>query len=603
MASRRSKRLSGGTPKLLERLREVAAENKKEEEGSEALDDEGEEEAAESKNKAEEEGSKAVNEEEKETPQDIEIPSESGEEPDTTQQNGMTSEKRPCSPPTPPKPKRKKDPKQARRPLWRLNKCEAEEEDEAEGESEYEELIKGDDGSGAQEEQISGNETEEEDVPGKPRGKGQQEEGSIPEILAPLFDRSTIEGFRSENPIVYAIGRLPPVHLGDIYNSRYRVIQKIGSGSYSTVWLALDLHAELRHVALKFLTAGKVAEVNMHKFFAMTDIDDNKYDREAGREFVMEMLDSFEITRNWKVYWVIVSEVLIPLKTLYSTGHYRRRIDIKRDFFQIAQGLAFLHHRGATHGDLWYANLALRLPNFRRGFESNPPFPKVIPIIPKTPTEKEFRKYPKYLVSSDFFRGSYIEDLLKEAKQCGVFEETRVQIIDMSNAYTRYRDHVYAMQPTVRAPEFTARGLNGNPGIGLGGFPSDIWALACTMFKFVFKEDCNLFDHTQSPNFFFWEIERKIGPIPQRWHLGRRPVGGPPGSMLEGMTPAQFWMDLRDTYQLQHPYGLFQWIDGFLALLRRMLVVDPRSRITVDEVVADEWFDDVRDEEESSDGE
>ncbi|CAG8950121.1 hypothetical protein HYFRA_00008356 [Hymenoscyphus fraxineus] len=602
MASRRSKGLPGGTPELLERLREVAKSKKKEEEGSEAVIEE-DEEASESKKEQEESEALDEEDEDKEASRDIDISIESGKHTDTPQQNGMNSEKRQCTPPTPPKPKKKKNLKKAQRPLWRLNKCEAEKEDEEEGESEYEELLKGDDGSGAQGEQISGNESEEEDVPGRPRGKGRQQDGSIPEILAPLFDRTTIEGFRSENPIVYAMGRLPPVHLGDIYNSRYRIIQKIGSGSYSTVWLALDLHADSRHVALKFLTAGKVAEVNMHKFFAMTDIDDNQYDREAGREFVMEMLDSFEITRNGKTYWVIVSEVLVPLKTLYSTGHYRRRIDTKRDFFQIAQGLAFLHHRGATHGDLWYANLALRLPNFRRGFETNPPFPKLIPIIPKTPTEKDFRKYPKYLVSSDFFRGSYIEDLLKEAKKSGVFEDARVQIIDMSNAYTRYRDHVNAMQSTVRAPEFTARALNGNPGIGLGGFPSDIWALACTMFKFVFKEDYNLFDHTQSPNFFLWEIERKIGPIPQRWHLGGRPVGGPPGSMLDGMTPALFWMGLRDTYQFQHLYGPFEWIDGFLALLRRMLVVDPRGRLNIDEVVADEWFDDVRDEEESSDSE
>lgn len=31
-----------------------------------------------------------------------------------------------------------------------------------------------------------------------------------------------------------------PVHLQDVLNSRYRVIRKLGYGSYSTVWLAVD---------------------------------------------------------------------------------------------------------------------------------------------------------------------------------------------------------------------------------------------------------------------------------------------------------------------------------------------------------------------------
>lgn len=34
-----------------------------------------------------------------------------------------------------------------------------------------------------------------------------------------------------------------PVHLGDIYSQRYRVIHKLGFDTYSTVWLARDLQS------------------------------------------------------------------------------------------------------------------------------------------------------------------------------------------------------------------------------------------------------------------------------------------------------------------------------------------------------------------------
>lgn len=34
-----------------------------------------------------------------------------------------------------------------------------------------------------------------------------------------------------------------PVYIGDIFNERYKVLNKIGYGRYSTVWLVRDLQA------------------------------------------------------------------------------------------------------------------------------------------------------------------------------------------------------------------------------------------------------------------------------------------------------------------------------------------------------------------------
>lgn len=38
----------------------------------------------------------------------------------------------------------------------------------------------------------------------------------------------------------YRPGGYHPVVLGDVFNNRYKVIRKLGEGSYSTVWLARD---------------------------------------------------------------------------------------------------------------------------------------------------------------------------------------------------------------------------------------------------------------------------------------------------------------------------------------------------------------------------
>ncbi|KAF2226588.1 hypothetical protein BDZ85DRAFT_316089 [Elsinoe ampelina] len=52
----------------------------------------------------------------------------------------------------------------------------------------------------------------------------------------------------------YHPGGLHPVHLNEVYEQRYRIIRKLGYGSHSTVWLALD-DRKNQYVALKFFAA------------------------------------------------------------------------------------------------------------------------------------------------------------------------------------------------------------------------------------------------------------------------------------------------------------------------------------------------------------
>lgn len=59
------------------------------------------------------------------------------------------------------------------------------------------------------------------------------------------FQWGSLEGAESVHR--YGPGGFHPVRLGDIYKSAtsgYRVLQKLGCGSFSTVWLAKTLHDE-----------------------------------------------------------------------------------------------------------------------------------------------------------------------------------------------------------------------------------------------------------------------------------------------------------------------------------------------------------------------
>lgn len=46
-----------------------------------------------------------------------------------------------------------------------------------------------------------------------------------------------------EGRAAYRPGGFHPVYIGDVFNERWKVLNKIGYGRYSTVWLVRDLQA------------------------------------------------------------------------------------------------------------------------------------------------------------------------------------------------------------------------------------------------------------------------------------------------------------------------------------------------------------------------
>ena len=57
----------------------------------------------------------------------------------------------------------------------------------------------------------------------------------------------------------YRPGGYHPVHLGDAFhNGQYKVIRKLGDGSYSTVWLARDLKCAIFYAAYSPCGFGRV---------------------------------------------------------------------------------------------------------------------------------------------------------------------------------------------------------------------------------------------------------------------------------------------------------------------------------------------------------
>ncbi|XBW35871.1 hypothetical protein QEN19_001443 [Hanseniaspora menglaensis] len=103
-----------------------------------------------------------------------------------------------------------------------------------------------------------------------------------------------------EDPRDYKLGGYHPAKKNEYYcEDRYRIIQKLGWGHFSTVWLAKDLHAaendKNKYVALKIVRASQDCtdaandEINiLHAIMKEEDVSEY-----TGKDYVINLLNSF----------------------------------------------------------------------------------------------------------------------------------------------------------------------------------------------------------------------------------------------------------------------------------------------------------------------
>lgn len=91
----------------------------------------------------------------------------------------------------------------------------------------------------------------------------------------------------------YRPGGYHPVSIGDCINCRYSIVDKLGFGDYSTVWLAHDTIAS-RYVALKIGTADASAKTSL-EVRIIQELSSNDGYRSAGRDSIPAIFEAFEI--------------------------------------------------------------------------------------------------------------------------------------------------------------------------------------------------------------------------------------------------------------------------------------------------------------------
>lgn len=151
----------------------------------------------------------------------------------------------------------------------------------------------------------------------------------------------------AEDPDRYRKDGLHPLIIGDtLKNGRYRIIHKLGSGSFATIWLCRDA-SENRYVSVKVLSAETpldCKELQILEAITTTTVAHN------GRDFVIQLLDHFTVEGPNGKHWCLVTRVAGDRLARKPGLPYNSLEWPRVASLQVAEALAFLHTLGIAHG-------------------------------------------------------------------------------------------------------------------------------------------------------------------------------------------------------------------------------------------------------------
>ncbi|KAF5536840.1 cmgc srpk kinase [Fusarium napiforme] len=413
----------------------------------------------------------------------------------------------------------------------------------------------------------------------------------------------------------YYPGGLHPVELGDLFSDgQYKVIRKLGEGSFSTVWLAHDLKNS-RFVALKILVSDEKEQSQelqiLHHLTKVAPVESAQY--------ITQLLDEFEHEGPNGTHKCLVFEAMGPSfcqMLLFPPGRYREWEDkeqyplrtAKHIFRDVLKGLDFLHKNGISHGDFQPGNFLFALENIDSCDE--------VALGPEEDEDEEGddRFYGRDLVvrkdgKKDKWAPQYLyaaEPLSKHTGLDGqwniIDENLKVKLSDMGGAYFFNNPPKEPIIPFGRrAPELVLKGELHES--------QDIWSFGCILFEmmagrrifYVFggsnKDDPSLLDDE-----YLLEIVERLGPLPaelySHWKTSSRyytqdgtkyncMIGGVP----EGREPLMLEeYSLEQAFDQKGPKMTEEEAQEVKKLIRWILQYDPAKRPSAEEILRHPWF-------------
>ncbi|KAI1283497.1 putative serine protein kinase [Xylaria sp. FL0933] len=432
--------------------------------------------------------------------------------------------------------------------------------------------------------------------PPTPRGSGfvKREDIRFKDIVSPC---EWVENYRP--------GGYHPVVLGDVFhNGQYKVIRKLGEGSFSTVWLARDLRNN-KYVAMKIIMSKISERTNETVILRLLG------QAPEGSKHITQLLDEFNHQGPNGIHKCLVFEPMGPtVNTMveelpqFKIKHFDLKIRYpywmaKGILKQSLQALAFLHKNGIAHGDFQPGNMLFTLHDINSKPEDElrqkedvqagsisppverldgkqdkwaPPYLCIAqPLVYPTTLKTSRSSYPIWVVVTYFLK----EPPAKPITPVGL-----------------------------RTPEYVLTGAVNHT--------MDIWSFGCLVFELLTGLPllCTPWypNQTDTDDNHLQEMTARLGPLPdnlyQHWKTSslyftpeRKLYNCQLGGIPEGEEPLileeQTWEEVFDQAKLDIDEEEARKVK---ALIRRILQYDPEKRPSAAEVLRDPWFleDEVR---------
>ncbi|KAF5970196.1 hypothetical protein FBULB1_9823 [Fusarium bulbicola] len=369
----------------------------------------------------------------------------------------------------------------------------------------------------------------------------------------------------------YCPGGYHPIEVNDKLNQRYHIVDKLGQGGYSTIWLARDQELN-KYVAIKVGTSDQVSKESD----ILLKLAENPTGEFSGN-LITPVLDQFTLDGpNGTHSCIVTAPARCSVAEAIKTSRYISfQPEVARALSaQLIMATAYVHRTGFVHGDIHLGNALLQLPGSELDHLSiQKVYEKYYKPDPYPVTRTDGQPVTSPSVPKNVYTPNWLADF---GTAFNPSQETRLM------SYT----HLQSRPPEAKF----------DPKKPLT-FSSDIWSLGLMVWEvmgdgpfmsgFLFNWDEVITDQVDA-----------LGPLPQEWWEkweakldGFEEDGQPKGQR-------EFW-SLERRFQIHFPdprmeEGTEQMDNdeshAFLDMIKGMLRFRPEERMTTDQVLRSEWM-------------